>query len=104
MILYDLIDIDRDVMVLCGVKQGEVQKRLGTIRSVNTIAKRGITTRGQDGHAYKIIFSGTDIPEQTTKLCEPSFREEWLNMQKMFKNVKWQKHWDVGVKQLSIRS
>lgn len=87
---YDVFDIYQDKVVLKNVSPSEVYKFLGVKRfPISNYVNMQTAYRSR----YKFNYA-EDYEEPPKK---PTFRDEWLAMQKLFKNVKWAKEWEPGV-------
>mgnify|MGYP003344208719 CR=1 FL=1 len=105
MYLYDLYDADREEMVIYGKKQKEIQDFFGKKINCSEYSDKMLTAIHTNGHRYKIVKCGGTFTKRKPKkkdykLNATRFREEWLEMQQMFKGVKWKKNWEPGVKEL----
>lgn len=96
MYVFNVVDIKADKTVLRGVTPQEIAKYMGVPRvDVNIYAATDALYRNR----YKFYFAQEDKPTKSmNNMDTDKFAQEWREMQKLFKGIKWVKRWEEGVK------
>ena len=87
---YDVFDIYKDAYVLRDATPTEIYKAL-------KIKRLPISNYVNSQTAYKSRYKFEFSEEYEKRPQKPTFRDEWLAMQKLYKGVTWAKEWEPGV-------